>query len=515
MPSHRLAIAAVLGFALTPAAQPPAPIARLSMGLRTAPQQSVMLDVACSALRDATQNPLVLWATDATKPLAPPRERDGAAAWLGEHAAALGFTGFTPAFARQETWHGCDVWVYQLTRDGARLFDAEVSLYWEGTTCVGVLNRTPKIARLPADGAARPANAVLCAPRAADGATDGEVVWAELRQSQTERHDVTEVLVGTQVVHRILEQRVWTAAPQVASITEYTFPGMNFPDQIWADSKGLIWFSEPSANRVSVFDPTTSQFRSFPATGYGGCDGLQVDNQDRVWFGLYNSGNGLGMIDARTGVFTRYPPPVYANQQLAIPTDSGRGTIYVTDHIAERISEFDPKTATWLRTVVMPAPSYPVGGTLEAETNDLWLPLYFFHGVGRLSPGGTTVTRFAAPSQGGPAFVGVHDGKVYYTNWLTNRLGVFDIRSSSFSEFAWRVGETGGPIAIAPNGHAVVGTRNRGYIAVFDPVAQTFVDYLIPTANSGLKDGLTVAPDGVVWFTLTIGPNKIAKLVLP
>lgn len=516
MPNLRLVALAMLGSTLAAPAQPPAPIARLSMGLRSAPPQSVTLDVACAALRDASGNPLVLWASDAREPMAPARDRAGAIAWLSQHAAALGFAGFTPEFARAETWHGCEVWVYRLTRDGATLFDAEVSLYWEGATCVGILNRTPKITTLPAAEAARPANAVLYAARGADGSDAGRIVWGELRRSQTERHSVTEVVVDDRVAHRILEQREWTAAPQAATITEYTFAGMNFPDQIWADSKGLIWFSEPSANRVSVFDPTTNQFRSFPATGYGGCDGLQVDNQDRVWFGLYNSGNGLGMVDARTGVFTRYPPPAsYTGAQLAIPTDSGRGTIYVTDHIAERVSEFDPKTASWLRTVVLPAPSYPVGGTLEPETNDLWLPLYTFHGVGRLTPTSNTVTRFAAPSQSGPAFVGVHDGKVYFTYWLANKLGVFDIRTATFTEFLWRAGETGGPIAVAPNGHVVVGTRNRGYIAVFDPVAQTFVDYVIPTANSGLKDGLTVAPDGVIWFTLTIGPNKIAKLVLP
>ena len=61
----------------------------------------------------------------------------------------------------------------------------------------------------------------------------------------------------------------------------------------------------------------------------------------------------------------------------------------------------------------------------------------------------------------------------------------------------------------------VVGTRNRGYIVVFDPKTSTFADYVIPTANPGLKDGLTVAPDGVIWFTETLSAHKIAKLVLP
>jgi streptogramin lyase len=481
------------------------------MGLRVAPQQDVQLDVACRAVHDGSGNPLLLWAANPDAPLAPPQDRAAAAAWLERHAGVLGFAGFTPAFARRSDWQECDVWTYALRRDDAVLFDAEVSLYWQGETCVGLLNRTPRIVTLPGPDAPRPeGRAVLYALR--DGS--GTVVLASERVSITATHTVTEVVHGESVLHRILEQREWSAAPQAATITEYTFPGMNFPDQIWADSKGLIWFSEPQVGRVSVFDPTTNTFRSFPTPGYSGNDGLQVDDKDRVWFGLYNSGNGLGVIDAATTTFTRYPPP-YSGAQMAIPTQTTTGTILVTDHIAEKVSEFDPKTGTWLGTITMPAPSYPVGGTLERETGYVWFPLYFFHGLGRWQPGATSITRIAAPSSSGPAFIGISDGKVYFTYWLTNKLGVYDTKAGTFTEHLWRAGELGGPMAMAPNGHAVVGTRSRGYIAVFDPISLTFVDYVIPSVNSGLKDGLTVAPDGVIWFTLTFTHNKIAKLVLP
>ncbi|MEZ5964889.1 MAG: hypothetical protein R3F56_13700 [Planctomycetota bacterium] len=499
-----------LGLTLALAAQPPTKIAQLSMGLRAAPHADVQLDVECRALRGGFGQPLVVWAARPDTPLPPPHERDGAGEWLRRHATSLGFAGLTPRFKATSDWLGSEVWTYELTRADLVLFDAEVSLYWEGDTCIGLLNRTPKITTLPADTAAPTERGVLYALRD----DSGTVVLAEQRTSTTEMHTVTEVVHDGTVLHRILEQREWSAAPQAATITEYTFAGMNFPDQIWADSKGLIWFSEPQVGRVSVFDPTTSTFRQFATPGYGGNDGLQVDDKDRVWFGLYNSNNGLGVIDAATGAFTRYPPP-YSGAQMAIPTQTTSGTILVTDHLAEKVSEFDPRTGTWLGTITMPTSSYPVGGTLERETGNVYFPLYYFNGLGRWSPGATTITRIAAPSASGPAFCGVHDGKVYFSYWLTNKLGVYDTKTGTFTEHLWRAGETGGPLAMAPNGHAVIGTRNRGYIAVFDPIAQTFTDYVIPSVNSGLKDGLTVAPDGVIWFTLTFTHNKIAKLVLP
>lgn len=510
---HKPALAGVLalGLSLAAAAQPPTPIARLSMGLRVAPQQEIQLGVACRSVPDASGNPRVVWASSPDAPMTPPHDRAGAEGWLATHARTLGFEGFRPRFSRTGTWQDCDVWTYELVRGDVVLFDAEVSLYWDGAVCVGLLNRTPRIDTLPPADADRPDGAaVLYALR--DGSDD--VVLAVRRETLTATHRITEIVHGTDVLHRIYEQLVWSQTPQVATITEYTFPGMNFPDQIWADSKGLIWFSEPQVNRVSVFDPTSNTFRSFTTPGFGGNDGLQVDDKDRVWFGLYNSNNGLGVIDAVTGAFTRYAPP-YSGAQMAIPTQTASGTILVTDHFAEKVSEFDPKTGTWLGTITMPAASYPVGGTLERETGNVYFPLYTYNGLGRWSPGATSITRIAAPSASGPAFAGIHDGKVYFTYWLTNKLGVYDTKTNTFTEHLWRAGETGGPMAMAPNGHAVVGTRNRGYIAVFDPITLMFTDYVIPSVNSGLKDGLTVAPDGVIWFTLTFTHNKIAKLVLP
>ena len=504
-------LAGFLGLSFLVAAQPPEAIARLGMGLRMLATRDLDLDVPCRALADASGNPMLLWALDQARPLALVQERIAAERWLLAHAGVLGFSGFEPVFARSSAWHGCDVWTYGLVRDGLLLFDAEVSLYFADRACIGLLNRMPKVTGLPAASAPRPeGRAVLFARRD----TPGVILLAAVREQTTTAHRITEVVHEGAVLHRIQEQLHWPTTPQAATITEFTFPGMNYPDQIWADSKGLIWFSEPLVGRVSRFNPTTNTFQSFATPGFRGNDGLQVDDRDRVWFGLVANGHGLGVIDATTGVFTRYAPP-YAGAQMAVPTQTSRGTILVTDHLAERISEFDPNTGTWIGAITMPAGSFPTGGMLEPETGDVWYPLWTFHGLGRWRPGASTITRIATPSASGPAFCGVHDGRVYISYGLTNRLGVYDIRSGTFTEHVWRAGELGGPIAMAPNGHAVVGTRNRGYIVVFDPVTLTFTDYLIPTANPGLKDGLTVAPDGVIWFTETLNAHKIAKLVLP
>ncbi len=491
------------------AAAPHVAIADLGMGLRVLATDGLDLGQRCAAIRDGSGNAMLVWPDQEGGALAVAKDRAAVLRWLDTHATALGQAGFVPAFARTSSWRGCEGLTFEFTRQGTPLFDSDVTLYFDGDRCVGLFNRMPRASRIDPTPVGGEGEAIWYGRR--DGS--GDLVRARLVQSLTPTHRVTEVVDAGRVVHRMLEQRDWTAAPTQAAITEYTFAGMSFPDQIWADSKGLIWFSEPTPNRISVFDPNTNQFQSYPTTGFSSPDGFVVDDQDRAWFGLYASDAGLGKLDIPTRQFTRYAPP-YSPANLAIPTPSGYGTLYVTDHAHEKVSEFDPRTSTWVRTVTLPAPSYPVGIHLEAETNTAWSPLYTFQGLGKLPPGAATMQRIAAPSQNGPAFGGVNDGKVYFTYWTANKLGVYDTRTNTFTEHLWRAGENGGPMFMAPNGHAVVGTRTRGYIAVFDPMTLTFTDYLIPTSSPGLKDGLTVAPDGVIWFTQS-SVNKIAKLVLP
>jgi len=349
-------------------AQPPRAIAQLSMGLRISPTRAIDLGVPCRAVFDGSGNPRLAWAADPERPIPAPRERAAAAAWLEQHAATLGFRGFTPRWLRDGTWQDCSVSTFELVRDGIVLFDAEVSLYFDGDRCLGVLGCVPRIDAIPAVEAPRDgATSTFYARR--DGGVD-RIVLAELRKTVTATHAITEVVQGDEVLHRIYEQLHWAVQPIAATITEYSFSGMNFPDQIWADSKGLIWFSEPQVGRVSRFDPTANTFQSFPTPGYSGNDGLQVDDQDRVWFGLYTVDHGLGVIDATTGTFTRYAPP-YAGAQMAIPTQTTEGTILVTDHAAERVSEFDPKTGTCRASIVLPPQTYPVAGTLEPENGDV------------------------------------------------------------------------------------------------------------------------------------------------
>ena len=153
-------------------------------------------------------------------------------------------------------------------------------------------------------------------------------------------------------------------------------------------------------------------------------------------------------------------------------------------------------------------------GALDTVRDDMYFTEYFGHALG-IKPLGKPIADIPDPNRGGPAFLDFHDDKVYYSLWLQARVAAYDVGSKTTTTFNFpQTAENAGPMAIAPNGDVVVGTRNQGYIEVFHPATKTFTAYKIPTSIPGLKDGLTVAPDGTVWFTES-GRNKIAKLKLP
>jgi streptogramin lyase len=505
-----VAAAATLILRLSPAqANVPDPLRDMVLSLRGAVSHELELGgTPCLTIRGHAQIPFLVWSRDGG-PLPLPADPAEGAAWLAARGEALAHGSFTPAFARRFDWRGHEMQVFAFRHEGVELLDAEVWACFGEKGCIGLVNRVPQpMAPLPdrQEGIADPVYFVLRDAPA-------RVVLASRERSQTPTHDVAEIKVGDRVVHRIMAQREAIIPPAAAAFREYTFPGSVFPDQIWADSRGRVWFSDPNANRVWVINPTTETALSYPTTGFSLPDGLSVDDQDRVWTGLYGIGHGLGKIDALTGAFTRYAPPAYPNRQMAIPTRTGVDTLLVSDHFAERVAEFDPKTNTWLRVLTYPASHYPVGGTLEAETGAVWFPLYLFNGLSRINPG-QAPQNFATPLQAGPAFAVASDGKVWFSYWTADRLGEFDIATQTFTTHVLQANETGGPIDLAPNGHVILGTRNRGYIVDFDPLTRTFVAHPIPTTSPGLKDGLTVAPDGTIWFTES-GRNKVAKLVLP
>ena len=455
----------------------------------------------------------LMWPAESTQPA--PFAYDPAAAkvWLDRGAAELGYAGFESRFKGVSNWRTNTVWTYELVRQGLPLFDARLEVHWDQATFLGLVIHTPgKIAAIE-DG---------------DVPADQEWVYYPVRADRQQYRLVAARVVRVQWPNRVeisidlpdvrfkrVEQAMGNAS-QGATFEEWEMPVGIFPDQISVDDAGIVWISQPLDDQITEFDPIAEQFTHHPSpVGAEDPDGLIVGTLGRVWTGMYFSGS-LGLYDANAETFVHYAAP-YGGARMAIPVETTDGHVWVTDHELNRISEFDPASETFLQSLIMPTNNcWVVQGYEDIDHGFIYFTEFNVDQLGRIEVGGSSVTDIPTPG-GGPAFCVYSDCKVYYSRWNEAGIGAYDVETGDVVEYEFGLpGENGGPMWLTPDGQIVTGTRNVGYIMVFDPVDETMTGYQIPTAFPGLKDGLTVAADGAIWFTES-GPfvDKLGKLVLP
>ncbi|MCC7290913.1 MAG: hypothetical protein IT449_02490 [Phycisphaerales bacterium] len=498
-------------------AEVPKPLRGIVMGDRHRPIEAVTLDgVVFESIRNFSELPYLLWPADAKQPLGLADDAEAVRAWLLRCSRGLGFDGFEPRFVERFQWLDNDVLSFELVRRGLVLHDARVMAHFRRGTFLGIQNQMDgKMVAIqdvaPADAPAQDEERVYYPVRAGEGVY--QVVPATLKRVREKDREIITVLVASEIVEtEVYPDPVFEISPREAAFTEYVLPRGSFPDQISVAQDGLVWFSQPPDDFITSLNPRTGVFTQYSTAARGGRgpDGLIVGSLGRIWSGMYYSGS-LGWLDTTTNTVYNYAAP-YGSAAMAIPVETSDGSIWVTDHQANRISEFDPDTRTWLRSVIMPTPNcWVVQGFEDTDRGQIYFTEYNANKIGRIPLGGSTVTDILTPG-GGPAFCVYSDGNVYYSRWNEAGMGVYNVDSRTFTEYNFPVPtEMGGPMWLRPNGEIVFGTRNRGYIMIFDPAAQTFTSLAIPTPNAGLKDGTTVGPDGVIWFTET-GVNKVTKL---
>lgn len=506
-PSFIAPLALALLAAAPASAQLPRSLGDLVLGARHRPQVEVELfEASFQGMPVFSERPYVLWPAEGEARL-PRMERDVVRAWLDAAAGELGFAGFTTQYVDTWTWRDATVWKYGLQHDGLELWLASVQVHFVDGRLAGLVVEVPQpLADVEAPGAdvARDGSVVLLAERGPNGY---RAVPTPKVVTQTATHTTT--VVGTQSVVSANNLPAAKHVPKDA-FTEWIVPQGNFPDQIELDSQGNVWFSQPSQNQLTRFDPLTATFTQFPTTGGQSPDGMCVDGQNRVWTGLY-AGQGLGRL--QNGVHTVFPAP-YPASAMAIPKPATGGTLWVTDHQFNRISEFDPATSSWVQSLVMPTPgSWVVEGDEDPNSLTWYFTCYSANKLA-IKPVGQPIGETNSLGSG-PAFPVVSGGFVYYSLWSSPALGRYNPANGQHTLFPHGfASEIGGPIGALPDGRIALGTRGQGYIMVFDPTSSTFEPFKIPTTvTANLKDGLTIAPSGAIWFTES-SANRIARLVL-
>ncbi len=122
-------------------------------------------------------------------------------------------------------------------------------------------------------------------------------------------------------------------------LVEYPVPGS--PQNVAVEAPGRIWYTLPASGQIGLLLPSgpTSTTETFAA---GGEPYDLVVSRGSVWF-TDRTGNRIGQFDIGTEAFTYYPIPTANSAPTAI-TAMPNGSIWFTERAATKLAVLDPSS---------------------------------------------------------------------------------------------------------------------------------------------------------------------------
>jgi virginiamycin B lyase len=223
------------------------------------------------------------------------------------------------------------------------------------------------------------------------------------------------------------------------------------------------------ANKLGRLDPATGKFREYPLkTADSGPHGLVADHDGNIWFTAISKGY-IGKLDPKTGAITEYKMP------------DARAT--------------DPHTPVF------------------DENGILWFTLEESGFVGRLDPKSGEVKVKQVPTPHAvPYGIVVRKGVPFFCEFGTNKLASIDPQTMAITEYPLPEGARPRRLALAKDDTMYYSDYARGYLGHFDPETKKVEEWRSPGGGSSHPYGITVTPDGTVWYSESgVKPNTLVR----
>lgn len=294
------------------------------------------------------------------------------------------------------------------------------------------------------------------------------------------------------------------------------------------DHEGRIWFGEMGHNFLAVFDPGTQTFQQItPPHGRSGIMGVIVSPDDTIWFAEQYA-NYIGHYFPTTGHFQTYPlpnltvpAPGLPGKNLTLPSAPNdlvldkQGNIWFTELNAGALGRLNTQSGQTqqypLATTKTSQELNPYGITIDPQGN-VWFTEASKNHIGRLNPATGQVSYFSMQGSSTPLMEIASDahGIIWATSFSSGLLLRFNPKTALFTPYY--ASSSGGlyGITIAPGGQVWVTISAGNAIAMLDPTANHFIDYAIPSSGS-LPLGVVMGANNSLWFT-EAGSNKIGML---
>jgi virginiamycin B lyase len=286
-----------------------------------------------------------------------------------------------------------------------------------------------------------------------------------------------------------------------ASLTEYTVPTeIGSPGGITAGPDGALWFTESSweANQIGRIT-TGGAFTEFgglsaPRQYYSGPTRITSGPDRRLWFTEFDA-NKIGAITTG-GILTEYSTGLTPGAGPAGITVGPDGRLWFTEFNVGKIAAITT-TGTITEYPLSASDAAPSGITAGPD-GALWFTER--RGLGRITTEGTSTLKIDTPDYARPGAITSAGGALWFTQNYYESIGRLDVDNFSGRTFGPALYSSGlAGITVGPDG-AVWFTDTSGFIGRMTTDGFITNEIHLPTLYSE-PNGIASGPDGAVWFT--------------
>lgn len=328
---------------------------------------------------------------------------------------------------------------------------------------------------------------------------------------------ITTVLLAEVAICAVVVPRATEVAELRVTIREWDVPTKGAkPYATMAAPDGSIWFTEETTNKIGRMNPKTGEFKEYSLTedNNAGPHGLAIDPNGSVWY-TANSGGFIGKLEPNTGKVAVYKmPDPQAKDPDSLAIDS-KGILWFTLPSANMVGKLDPVSgAITLKPV--PTENARPNGILVLKQG---VPVFSETGsskIGFIAPNTLVISEYPLPpgSRSRRLAIAKDGNTLYFTDFVGGNLGRLDLSIGAMILYPSPSGPDSNPygLTITPDGmvwYTETGTQPNNIVR-FNPQSSTFARATIPFAT-GAVHYITATSDGLVYLTSS-GVDKLGAV---
>lgn len=304
---------------------------------------------------------------------------------------------------------------------------------------------------------------------------------------------VDDALLSARGAGGLSDDLLLNAAPSVVMTTHS--PTNSAGTGIVPMPDGSVWVAEAGigANDYIAHVTPSGAITEFPVTGNISPNGIALGSDGNVWFAETNSFN-IGRITP-SGAFTQFPVTFSEANQIALGPDGNTWATYVSSGITKMTTAGVPTDYSAGFT-----PGSVLNGIVAGPDGRMWVCEQGGNAIDAVSTNGA-VTSYAIPTAAAKPFgITVAAGKLWFTESGSGKLASITT-SGTIVEYPIPGPGLHAPqgITLAPDGQLWFVDRGNATINSFHINGAVFTTF--DSSASSLGFFIASAPDGTLWYT--------------